>query len=302
MPVFDYSECISNNDKDNDCSGLYIDEDNYIQLLIARCAIGSVEITHLTRGKSYPLSKNFISQFYTSSETDPLKQIIDLVSSALSASDIKNYYSIVSNRNRNDKFYNSLLIEYSHFCMHYECGNHTAAFVYVYRILELISYPFPLLYASQTNDFKHTYSFLKDYFSENKGNRKGELGFYKSFIAKTFNSNPIASTSIDFDLSLVANFDHRKRLFNKVKQICPDSVLHADTSPYDKIAVNFTEMSSFIITLRNRFFHQFNRGDANFEDDEVYDSDEVFQIFNEGCFGWLSVVYLQILKVTWSAI
>lgn len=303
MDVFEYTEVVSADDKDTDCDGLYIDDsDDITQLIIARLMIGSAQIDHMTRAISITPSIDYLSDFYSSSENDPIKRILDYCGGTLTPEDIRDFYSTARNRMANQKFYKKLLIEISQFCTHQTSENYTAAFVYIYRILELISFPFPLMYASQTNDFKHTYGFLKSYFDENKGNKKGELGFYKSFITQTFSSNPISSSSVDFDLSTIPDSDLQKKLFNKIKLICTGDILHSSTQNYDKIAVNFVEMPSFIINLRNRFFHQFNRGDTNFEESEIYDSEHVFSLFNRKCFGWICTVYFEILKNTWSRI
>ena len=264
--------------------------------------IGSAQIDHMTRGTSINLTIDYLSPFYPTIQTDPIKIILDYCGGALTPGDIHTFYSDTRNRITNQDFYKKLVIEVSQFCTHQESGNFTAAFVYIYRILELISFPFPLMYASQTSDFKHTYSFLKNYFEENTGNKKGELGFYKSFLSQTFSANPLASTSVDFDLSVAPDTDLQKRLFNKIRQVCAGNILHSATSQYSQISVNFLEMSSFIITIRNRFFHQFNRGDTNFEESEIYDSDHVFSILNEKCFGFISTIYFEVLKNSWSRI
>lgn len=302
MNVFDYTEIIQAATKDPDCSGLYIDDGEIIPLLIARIMIGSVQIEHLTRGITINSNVDYLTYFYTSSEIDPIKKILDYCGGTLAPIDIANFYQIQNNRLANQKFYKKLLIEITQFCVHQIAGNYTAAFVYIYRILELISFPFPLLYASQTSDFKHTYGFLKSYFEENTGSKNGELGFYKSFLLQTFSSNPIANSSVDFDLSTVPDSDLQKNLFIKIRQVCSGNILHDSTRPHDMIAVNFIEMSSFIIIIRNRFFHQFNRGDTNFEDSEIYDSDHVFSLLNHMCFGWICTMYFEIIKNSWSRI
>lgn len=302
MPIFDYTEVTATGEKHADCTGLYIDEENYIQLLIARCFTGSVLISHLPRGVEFQIVDGFISDFYENTNSDPVKEVIGCVSQQLSPQNLLQFYNIPRNRLRNKKFFESLLIELSHFCLHHNFDHHTAAFVYIYRILEKISYPFPLLYASQTDDYKNSYGLLKEYFGENKGSKKGELGFFKSFIQKTYEGQGIGETSVDFNFAVIADFDVRKKIFQKLKQLCPDSMIHQATVENELLAVKFTEMSSFIITVRNRFFHQFNRGDANFEDDEIYDSEEFFLILNVKCAGWIGMVYFEILKKSYSSI
>lgn len=77
MRIFDYTEVVSAANKDPDCIGLYIDESSANQLVIARLMIGSVQIDHMTRSVQIIPTIDYLSDFYQSSETDPIKRILE---------------------------------------------------------------------------------------------------------------------------------------------------------------------------------------------------------------------------------
>lgn len=257
--------------------------------------IGSVEITNEIRNESFMQRTDFMSFFYES-EGDTLNRAKNYISQDIEIDDLLSYFSNSFFINRNRKFYKRLLNEVSNFLYYSHKEHHTTAFIYIYRTLEIISFSFPLIYASQTEDFKHTYGFLKKYFDENKGDNNGELGFFKSFILNAFKDNPLKETSVDFDLSAISEEDQKRTIYIAIKSICGEKILHTNSIEFDQISINFTDISSFIITIRNRFFHLFNRGDRNLESDEIFDSELLFQILNEQCFAWIAIVYLEILK------
>ena len=297
MRLYSYSETILQGylETNPSFSSLIISENTPKQLIIARLLIGSLKINNHYRDFEFYQLKDTLEHFYTSSSFFPLERMKNYISEELTVEDLANFYNNPSSR-RNSKFYSRLLDEFSNYFYYSQKNNFTTAFIYIYRILEVISFAFPLIYAAQTDDFKDTFGYLKQYFKGNQGSNQGELGFFKSFVVKTFESNPIASTSVDFDFSTIHIQNSKMILFRKIKEICGDRILHPATQDFDKLSVNFTDMGSFIITIRNRFFHLFNRGDNNIESEEIFDADALCEILTERCIGWISLIYFEILK------
>lgn len=166
--------------------------------------------------------------------------------------------------------------------------------------METISYAFPLIYASKTDDFIGTYNYLKDFLTGNRD--KGELGFFKSFIKIIFNGDPLSESSISIDIVVDSEeVDERESLqrvfFNSFRKACPDvNIYSADTEEPRKISVKFSDYSSFIINLRNRFFHLFSSGQPNLLSDDIIDADFFFKLVNKPTAYWISLVLLEILK------
>lgn len=53
-------------------------------------------------------------------------------------------------------------------------------------------------------------------------------------------------------------------------------------------------MGSFIINVRNRFFHNLNSSANNIESNRIVDSDEFFSFINPMAMHWVSMVFLEI--------
>ena len=85
--------------------------------------------------------------------------------------------------------------------------------------------------------------------------------------------------------------------FNAIKKACPENLFDSnDTEEPRKIAIKFSEYSSFIINVRNRFFHLFNSGQPNLQSDEILDADFFFSMINKQSVNWLSVILLEVLS------
>ena len=83
----------------------------------------------------------------------------------------------------NRDFYREILSEFLNFQIQAERGNDTSAFVFLYRILERISYSVPLLYTSTQSDFRGTFKDLKSILDAD-ADGDGELGLFKKFLGK----------------------------------------------------------------------------------------------------------------------
>jgi len=191
----------------------------------------------------------------------------------------------------NRKFYSGVLSELSHFILHDKEGSHTSAFIYIYRILEKISYAFPLIYASKSQDFLQSFSQLKDLMVSDTP--KKELGFFKTFIKMLYKDDSISDTSVDIYIE-TSNSDVREQMYKSLKAVSGDSILHEDSIECDKLSIKYCEMGSFIINVRNRFFHNLNGGISNIESNKIVDSDELFSFINPMAMYWLSMVFLEV--------
>lgn len=277
---------------------LIINQNSAKSLILLRAIIGSADLVNNCSEHSFKQEIDYLSDYYSVSGT-VFEKLKHYISPDLEFSDLSAFFSNPLILRKNKQFFSRLLHEYSNFFYYQDKESYTTAFIYIYRILEMISFSFPLIYASQTSDFKHTYGLLKEFYESNSGNQKGELGFFKSAVQIIFDTNPIVETSVDIDFSSL-NEDIRKLFYNSLYSIINNQILHSDTRQYDKICINFLDVSSFIVTLRNRFFHLFNRGDRNLESYEIVDSDLFYSYINKPIISWISVIYVEIIKTLFS--
>ena len=262
---------------------------------ILRIIMGGVSVTNNDTEITSDLMTNYLSLYYSfDNNLSAEANLVEILNESIELKDLEKFFFDRRYSTKNKEFFNRLENEICNFLTYQSKGNYTTSFIFIYRILEVISFSFPLIYASKTYDFKHTYGKLSEIFSNNSGNSKGELGFLKSAIKVMFGDSDILKTSIDIDL----NDEHEKneKIFKAIKSVIDHKIFHTDTIENSKISIYFGDVSSFIITLRNRFFHLFNRGDKNLESIEIIDPDYLFSKINEPVFSWICVLYIEINK------
>lgn len=260
-------------------------------LLIVRLLSGALDLEHKYSGDLIKQRENFFSSDMKGYSQHWAKKLPNLISENYKSNNLAEYVEFT--RLKNKKFYKNILLEFCNFFLYTKRGAHTSAFIYLYRTLENISYSFPLIYVSKTDDFLKTFNFLKDLMRENK--ESGELGFFKSFIKTLYKDEAIGESSVDFNIS-VTDSDIQERFFLLLKGLCTANMISEATEPPRVLSISYTEVGSFIITIRNRFFHYMNGGAKNIDSEEVVDSDLLFSLINKQCMYWLATVFLGVLS------
>lgn len=196
---------------------------------------------------------------------------------------------------RNKNFFESLNNEFSNFYFHTSKENHTVAFLHLYRILEFISYSFPVMYAASTKDFSKSFDILKTLFSGDKD--KGELKVFKDFIEVVMSVEK-EYKRLSIDINIVSDLEeYNERIYNTIIKICDKGIFEESKNiKNSKISIKFPEFSSFIITIRNRFFHLKNSQDNNIQSVDIVDSDFFFSLINNKCAYFLSLVTFVVIK------
>lgn len=263
---------------------------------VLRIIAGNVIITNIDTGQSIDAHENFLARWYEFSNDDSFENnICKILNESIEKEDLKLFFFDRRYNLKNREFFARLENEFCNFLVYNSKGSHTTAFVFLYRIVEVISYSFPLIYAAKTYDFKHTYNVLKEVFDSNSGSSKGELGFFKSAIQVIFKESELMETSVDIDLN--EEIEKNEKIYRAIRSVVNEqAIYHPDTVPNSKVSICFGQVSSFIIIIRNRFFHLFNRGDKNLESHEIIDPDYFFSKINLQLFGWICVIYVEILK------
>ncbi|WP_330110591.1 hypothetical protein [Methylophaga thalassica] len=294
MPNFEaysYEELLTENGKRNLHEELLIQNNSSALLVLIRLLSGSVKIVHEYTNTEINQRKNYFSSDYKSFGQSWGAKFPKLISEDISSNDIAMY--IKANKYTNKIFYTNILTEVSHFLYASKKGSHTSAFIHVYRLLEKISYALPLIYASKTDDFVSSFNQLKRFMSG--GDNKEELGFFKKFVESLFEGEPLTSTSLDISIR-ADNPCVQENFFNEMKRVLHERIIHPDTQEPTKLSINFTDFGSFIITIRNRFFHNMNKRADNINTQKVVDSDAFFKNVNDISMYWISQVLLLILS------
>ncbi|MDB5119300.1 MAG: hypothetical protein JWN56_518 [Sphingobacteriales bacterium] len=290
---FEYLESLTPESFDESTKHLRLQEGSSSKVVLLRSIIGSVKIKHTTSVTEFCQDLDYLDPDDKNIGIDALERLRRYLTPDLTIDEFSKYFSNKKFLNQNKKFFSRLNSEFSNYFYYSNKKSHTTAFIYIYRILETISYAFPLIYATKTDDFSSTYNFLKECLSG-----KGELGFFRKFISCIFENEPIAESSVRIDI-LASTSEIQKAIFDAIISACPEEIFDKDdTVSPAKLSVNFLDYSSFIINLRNRFVHLLNSGSPNLQTDEFLDSDLLFDQINRQSVNWLSIILVEVTRFT----
>lgn len=203
--------------------------------------------------------------------------------------DNKDNFTKYMKRNRtNHEIYDKLLFEFSNYFYQKSKDSNIAAFVHLYRCIEFISYTFPLVYASKSNNYHGTYKALKSFFSEEQ---KSELKFFKAF-QKSLIDESILNLQLVLDI-ITPDEEMGNRINAILRDVCFG--LHS-TDNGTSISINYGSLFDFIITLRNRYFHMLTgSGNRNIDDTSIC-IEYLFKSINDHVANWIAYIYYEITK------
>lgn len=264
-------------------------------LLLIRLLSGNLSVKF--NGAKIPQRVNYFSPSLSSFGNKWGKDFSLLVGENIVAQDVARYIS--RKKSVNKPFYREILFEVLHFSVHKKRGSHTSAFIYIYRLLERVSYCFPLIYVSMTEDFKRTYNLIKSFFGDSKD--KDELGFFKTFINTVFEDDEILSTTVDFDFNLSGQTaESAAAMCAVVKNVLGGELREEGLLGESQISIRYENVGRFIIALRNGFVHNLSRKD-NLRVDRLKDSDNLFEVINDKCVYWISSILLAVITYNMSS-
>ncbi|WP_321366125.1 hypothetical protein [Pseudomonas extremaustralis] len=264
--------------------------------MIFRVISGSCHITNLNTENTIVLKTNYFFGDLRENSSGDLT-FLDGLDEGLALSDYET--QIASTGFKNRKFYKSFLAELASCIYHEEAERHTAAFVHLYRSYEHLSYAFPMIYASRTEDYVGTFENLRQWLSStNSDGNVGELKFHKNFIASLFKGLPELQTTIDIDINTKQEYRESifKALAEKVIGWNSPAKYTPGTKFPDKLAIPFVDHHSFLVNLRNRFFHYSNGRSDNIGLDDIVEADLLFSFVNKVTLNYIATIFHGVVK------
>ncbi len=196
------------------------------------------------------------------------------------------------NRSSNSKVIDDLLFEFSYYFVYSAKGNHTSAFVHLYRILEFISYSFPLIHASSSRNYHGTFLSLQSYFSKDGG----EFEFIKRFVSRIFEGDDILDYPFEFEVE-ASSSSIRETIYSEYRKILGSSGVESiicDDSRHS-VSVKGRDVIQTIRYLRNRYFHfAIGSGQKNIRASEIMYPDLFFAQVNPIAANWLAIIYFEL--------
>ncbi|WP_378105228.1 hypothetical protein [Chryseobacterium sp. sg2396] len=257
------------------------------EAILIRLLTGNLKIRNDFTNEEYSQQMNYAILGKEFKRTPSTKPIRNALSNPLKLNDLENY--LVKTNHNNDSYYNLLIEEFCAYFISKQRNSYTKAFLHLYRILEYISYSFPLVYSSFSRDYFGTYGKLKNYFDTSKN----ELLFFDAFLEKTLDDT-LLDSEIDFNFSSLPSLLARN-YYQIIKNYISESNLITNTKNVS-LSFQYRYLFKLIVDIRNRYFHFAVGGQRNIKSTEIVESDIFFKLINEELINWISIIYFEILN------
>lgn len=191
---------------------------------------------------------------------------------------------------RQTSFSGELFDEFARCIFFSSKGRHVQSFLHLYRLLERVSYAFPIAYASKSHDYKGTFKQLKNYITSQQD---GELKFFNGFVNQLI-ASPDLNSLVRLDISAntpgnrVAHFATLQRL------VPPNRVINAVQD--QSLEISYRDVLDLLINIRNRYFHFMSGNPDNLTGANLPDPDELFKVLNPIFLNWLAHIYFRVIE------
>lgn len=296
---FNFKECLATRSLNALPPFLAVNRNKNSEVILLRLLSGTLDFENTVNRISVSQRVNYtLTDFSSNSRISAkiLKDIFVIDGVNIKQSKIEAYYRKAPQRG-NNIFFENLLLEFCNYFYQTKRQSHATAFLHLYRATELISYSFPLHFATKNKSYRSTYTTLKEFFTK----VDGEISFFKKFVNEhLFKANPI----LDIDLKIKINKPNdilQQQYFNAIKKLCDKNggiSTKSETNPTE-IIITRRGLTSLIIDLRNRYFHLLS-GDYNdnFSSSDLAEADLFYKNVNDIILNWLSIIYIEVLLNT----
>ncbi|MEI6524138.1 MAG: hypothetical protein WCO37_11660 [Bacteroidota bacterium] len=284
LHLFDFKEAVAKNYRSALPTEFKIKASTNYDVLVMRIFTANIDIYCKKNNKTIKLINNFSSfpsHIVGRKSTKQLKTLLHPFSLVDYVKFSKKYYG------RNINFYHNLLQELSFYFYYSNEKNHQAAFVNLYRILEYVSYSFPLIHSSHFGNYIGSFEAFRAYFTDVK---TSEITFFEKFIENIFLGTGYLSYTTDFDFShadiAVANncYDAFYKLTNNTNWITANRATHT-------LSIENKRLIRLFKNTRNRYFHFGVGGQRNIHNTDLKDPDFFFEKINSKYLNWIGFIY-----------
>jgi hypothetical protein len=255
---------------------------------LIRLLTGTVDIIDLNRRYKFSLRDNYSNvSFSPNLNLSPLI-FKKLIYPDYKISELESFLNKTKFQNVN--FFRNVNHEVLSYFYQSSKKNHTTAFVHIYRMLEYISYTFPLIYAAKGKEYFQTFEALQSFFTQSNQ----ELNFLNRFLEYFLDTDWAKDATVEIKL-----ISKPIAIRNKHYTILYESI--GNTRVVDKLEdvflkIQYKHVIDLIVTLRNRYFHFQSNRNYNIQSSNMGDSDEFFSNINSIAFNWISYIYIKVLK------
>lgn len=289
LHLFDFKEAVSKNYRSALPTEFKISSSVTYDILVMRILTCNIHIKSKKHNKIIQLDNNFISFPLHQVKRKSTKQLkAFLVPFTLNdyVKFSKKYYG------RNINFYHNILQELTFYFFYTNEKHYQAAFVNLYRVLEYISYSFPLIHSSHFGNYIGSFEAFRAYFTDVK---TSEINFFEKFIDNLFRGTGYLSYTTDFDFShpdiTIANncYDAFYQLTKPTNWITANRGTHA-------LSIENKHLIRLFKDTRNRYFHFAVGGQRNIQNTDLKDPDFFFEKINFRYLNWIAFIYGTVIR------
>lgn len=259
---------------------------------IYKVLMGRADIKRVSSGNVYKCRYDFVFETHTNGIIGSKGFISRITEDSASRADFLREFSRL--KRDNVEFYKNLRQEICHCIVALLDESYVESFVYLYRSIEKIAIAFPLLYISSIPDFHKAKEALESLFKSDSG----ELAFASKFAnLLSKNREYLSEYKVSF-YTEIENVDEFNILIKELNRCCPDT-FKEDTEVYEDegyFSMDFSQIPSLIVNVRNRLFHNSNSGQANFNIDKIGGAEELCRMMVYGGLHWITLVYGEVVR------
>lgn len=258
---------------------------------VYRLITGNIELTNKFSKKKYIIQDDILSRIYN--RPGPFyHKIAKYISDEITSDDLVRALSNRKMSHKNTGFYIEMYNEIASMHIAYEEGEFFKSFIHIYRILERISYAFPMIYSRRSSSFDKTFGLLKSSF---EAKDKGELGFFKKALSVIYSGDDTLDITFEIDLSEYACSGIREKYYKVYTTNQYFSSILDETTDNSKIVIKFPNVGDAIVTTRNKLVHSLSDRDklncSDFIDLNLFLKSTIKPYFQ-----WIGVLFLEIMR------
>lgn len=287
---YSYIEPIFKGDGDVD-KCLSVEGNDKSVLRLFRVLSGTCRIKDEFTNKNIRFATNYFNFPYTKNIKYSKKCVSDIFSDGIKLSEIAEFFESL---NTNEDFYSSIEAEVLNCIVARKDERYLESFIFLYRILEGVSYSIPLIYVSKAKNFKKSFKSLQLYMPKSAQN--GELEFFKKFIKEVYSEEYFYNITVDIKMSDIEIEELRSTYYGIYKDKLKQEFIEGEVED-DEINVSFFGYFQFMIEIRNRYFH-FLQGTwhDNIESRQILHPDLFFKPLVDLGINWVATILFEIIR------
>lgn len=270
---------------------LSVEKSNNSAFKIYRLLLGTCNIRDDFFQREFKFRSDYLAQPYERRSKVRFSDLLQHLPDEMDHAFLAKYFSSLK---ANDDFYSMIEFELISCLIARDRLSYLEAFIFLYRMIEGISYAVPLIYMSKSKSFEKTFSSLQACMP--KSDKEGELIFFRKFIDSHWNKESFYKKPMTVDLSLVEFEELRPKYFLLYKKLLDEKAIEQEVED-EQILIKFPNYMDFMISIRNRYFH-FLQGTwrQNIKTGEIVFPDVFFKPILDLGISWVATCLFEVIK------